>query len=317
MKQIVEINNRQALRSTRRNATGGFTLVELLVVIAIIAVLAGLLMPALRAARQEVQVIQCESNMRQVGAALFGYLSDSRGKLPAGSYYDCISGSSGQQYEFPVIPTLVYGNYLPQGPLVYNIFYTSNTAWSAYVPPVLQCPAAGDPLNITRMGSTNNYTTAKWQNLASGQVCNVSGAETWQGSAPIHGYSYGIYTHYAFNDLVYVRWHVYTINGYLFRAPFATMVLGPTSAYTGPTPNAVDGTQYNITAVRHAEQTWMAWECCDADVPFMNPVFRHRNLSNNFLYFDGHVENLRTSDIQTNVSYIGCLWDNRLIFDRE
>jgi prepilin-type N-terminal cleavage/methylation domain-containing protein len=58
-----------------------FTLIELLVVIAIVALLIGLLLPAIGKARKSTRVVICASNMRQVGMGLQNYAGDSKGWL--------------------------------------------------------------------------------------------------------------------------------------------------------------------------------------------------------------------------------------------
>ena len=60
----------------------GFTLVELLVVIGIVAVLVGLLLPALSVVRTQARTTQCLSNLRQLGIAAQRYVADNRGLCP-------------------------------------------------------------------------------------------------------------------------------------------------------------------------------------------------------------------------------------------
>jgi prepilin-type N-terminal cleavage/methylation domain-containing protein len=152
---------------------GAFTLIELLVVIAIIAILIGLLLPAIQSARESASRTQCGNNLHQIGLALHTY-EDNNNSFPPSYVINVIPKPlTIQSYSWGtlILPYLEQENLYNR----YNFNQLINTPTNEAVVSthlkVMQCPSAPKPDRLY------SFT------LPAGAIFSGSPALTWQASA--------------------------------------------------------------------------------------------------------------------------------------
>jgi prepilin-type N-terminal cleavage/methylation domain-containing protein len=136
----------------------GFTLIELLVVIAIIAVLIGLLLPAVQKVREAASRLKCQNHLKQIGLGLHNY-HDAHSVFPPGGAgtASTAAGNDGMGFHVYILPYVEQDALFRRFDLTRVYTTAPNRALGALRVPIYQCPSA-----------MNRYTENNGENAANG-----------------------------------------------------------------------------------------------------------------------------------------------------
>jgi len=223
----------------RARVRAAFTLIELLVVIAIIAILIGLLLPAVQKVREAAARIKCANNLKQIGLALHNYEGVNNRFVPAGIYPVATASGDAWSHLTRILPYIEQANTYQQ--VDFNLAANVQDVVTRQRIAIFLCPSeVRDEMkpatSLSGPGSINRYPSNYAANVGTWMAWNPNTGEGGSGAITYTSRANGGNTHGNFTDglsntIGYAEVKAYT---YLLKTnanlPATTPIPDPTAA---------------------------------------------------------------------------------------
>jgi prepilin-type N-terminal cleavage/methylation domain-containing protein len=163
----------------------GFSLVELLVVFAIIALLAGLIMPAVQRTREAAYRTQCANNLKQIGLAMLHYADNHAAALPPSAWSPSGGAWLGVSWAVLIFPWIEQDNLYKAWDLDKSYYDQSDEARRALVS-IYFCPSRRDPTDLPMTSLSGDGGCKQWVYVppGPGQMCGTWECAQWANQVP-------------------------------------------------------------------------------------------------------------------------------------
>ncbi|MBE6370680.1 MAG: prepilin-type N-terminal cleavage/methylation domain-containing protein [Lentisphaerae bacterium] len=265
-----------SIKTTQRKKEQGFTLIELLVVIAIIAILAGILLPALNRARASSRKIACVNNMKQVSFGALLYAENNNDFLPPAAYNKGTEKKAGRNtHNVYIAQELGLPYILKPGETAVPTFENQLASFPSN--PLFICPAQKEEYGFSRQKGVATAPILKGPTYRP-----TFGPDSTSGGLSAGWAKSAVDSKYYFYDSRKLN----TISDgtvIMIEVPYTEFSAGTKLAYYTQTSNAVTNTYQNQATT-------------SSNFSYKIDFSKH-NQSANFIFKDGHVGTYRSTNV--------------------